>query len=217
MTDRISPRQFLESPGVADWRLVQGGGWVCGHFRTGSFGVGIALVGVIGQLADALDHPADVDLRPESVSVRLFSGETVGLSTLDLEMARQISAAARELDVSADPGAVQHVEVVLHALAPAEVRPFWRAVLGYAEVGDEGLIDPHRQGPSIWFQQTNAPRPERGRIHLVAYVPQDQAEARIAAALAAGGRVVSDADAPAWWTLADPVGNEVDVAVRTTG
>jgi len=34
--------------------------------------------------------------------------------------------------------------------------------------------------------------------------PYEQAEARIAAALAAGGRMVRDKFAPSWWTLADP-------------
>ena len=32
------------------------------------------------------------------------------------------------------------------------------------------------------------------------------------AALAAGGRMVRDEFAPAWWTLADPAGNEADIA-----
>jgi 4a-hydroxytetrahydrobiopterin dehydratase len=43
-------------------------------------------------------------------------------------------------------------------------------------------------------------------------VPPDQAEARVAAAIAAGGHLVSDEHAPEWWTLADAEGNEVDVA-----
>ena len=43
-------------------------------------------------------------------------------------------------------------------------------------------------------------------------VPHDQAEARVAAAIAAGGHLVTDEWAPAWWTLADAEGNEVDVA-----
>jgi 4a-hydroxytetrahydrobiopterin dehydratase len=34
----------------------------------------------------------------------------------------------------------------------------------------------------------------------------------VAAALAAGGRLVSDEHAPSWWTLADAEGNEADVA-----
>ena len=90
--------------------------------------------------------------------------------------------------------------------------PFWRAVLGYLEVGDEDLLDPHLEGPPFWFQQMDKPRPQRNRIHIDVYVPHDQAEARVAAAIAAGGRLVSDEHAPDWWTLADAEGNEVDVA-----
>ena len=58
----------------------------------------------------------------------------------------------------------------------------------------------------------DAPRPQRNRIHVDVWVPHDQAEARIAAAIEAGGRLVNDENAPAWWTLADAEGNEVDVA-----
>jgi 4a-hydroxytetrahydrobiopterin dehydratase len=85
-------------------------------------------------------------------------------------------------------------------------------VLGYRQVGDEDLLDPQARGPSIWFQQMDAPRPQRNRIHLDVFVPHDQAEARVAAALKAGGHLVNDEFAPAWWTLADAEGNEVDVA-----
>jgi len=213
MTDRISPRQFLASAGVEDWRVIWGGGWACAHFRTGSFGVGVALVRAIGKLAAAANHEPDVDLRPEAVVVRLFSGEHEGLSDRDVQLARQISAAARELGAPADPSAVQHVQVAIDALVTPEVRPFWRAVLGYQEVGEEDLLDPVRRGPSFWFQAMDAPRPQRNRIHIDVYVPHDQAQERIAAALAAGGRIVDDAHAPGWWTLADAEGNEVDLAI----
>jgi 4a-hydroxytetrahydrobiopterin dehydratase len=85
-------------------------------------------------------------------------------------------------------------------------------VLGYEEKGEDDLIDPRGRGPSIWFQPMDAPRPQRNRIHVDVAVPHDQAEARVAAAIAAGGRLVTDEWAPAWWTLADAEGNEVDVA-----
>ncbi len=85
-------------------------------------------------------------------------------------------------------------------------------MLGYQEWGDEDLLDPHRSGPSFWFEAMDAPRPQRNRIHIDISVPHDQAEARAAVALAAGGRLVSDEHAPAWWTLADAEGNEAGVA-----
>lgn len=209
MPEWITPRQFHESTGVADWRLLGNG--VSAHFRTGSFGAAVDLLEVIGELAAAARDP-DVDLRPAGVTVRLLGDEAHGLSRRDAELARDISTAARRLGMAADPGVVQDVQVTVDAVDIPAVRAFWGAVLGYREAGDEDLVDPRAHGPSFWFQRTDAARRERNRLHVDVFVPHDEAEARVAAGVAAGGRVVSDAHAPAWWTLADPEGNEVDVA-----
>jgi 4a-hydroxytetrahydrobiopterin dehydratase len=210
MTDQITPRQFHDADGVEDWRLLFEG--ACAHFRTGSFAAGVALVDAIGRLADAADHHPDVDLRYQGVTVRLWTHDVDGLSERDVKLARQISAAARELDVPADPTAVQTVQVAIDALVGPEVQPFWRALLGYRQEGAEDLVDPHGRGPSFWFQQMDAPRPQRNRMHIDVSVPHDQAEARVAAAIAAGGHLVTDQYAPAWWVLADAEGNEACVA-----
>jgi 4a-hydroxytetrahydrobiopterin dehydratase len=209
MTEPITPRQFNEAVGVGDWRWILGG--ACAHFRTGSFGAGVALVDAIGRLADAANQHPDVDVRSDSVRVRLREHDVDGLTERDVDLARQISAAARELDVPADPSAVQMVQVAIDALVRPQVMPFWRAVLGYREVGDEDLLDPHGRGPSFWFQDMDAPRPQRNRIHIDISVPHDQAEARVAAAIAAGGHLVTDEYAPSWWVLADAEGNEACV------
>src|SRR5690606_21689876 len=95
------------------------------------------------------------------------------------------------------------------------VRPFWRALMGYeprADSPEEDLVDPRDRGPGIWFERVEGPRSERNRMHVAVWVPPEQAEARVAAAVAAGGRVIFDALAPAWWTLADPEGNEADIS-----
>jgi 4a-hydroxytetrahydrobiopterin dehydratase len=210
MTEKIAPRQFHEAPGIEDWRVVFEG--ACAHFRTKSFAVGVALVDEIGRLADAANHHPDVDLRYAGVTVRLVTHDVDGLSEHDVALAQQISAAARELGVAADPTRVQTVQVAIDRLVAADVQPFWRAALGYQEAGDDDLVDPQGRGPSIWFQQMDEPRTVRNRIHVDISVPHDQAEARVAAAIAAGGNLVSDANAPAWWTLADAEGNEADVA-----
>jgi 4a-hydroxytetrahydrobiopterin dehydratase len=214
MTERITPGQFHEAAGVEDWRVLGEG--ACAFFRTGSFAASAQLVHAISQLAGLQDHHPDVDLRHEGVTVRLITitHDYYGLSERDVELARQISAAARELDMPADPTAVQTVQVTIDALVPPEVLPFWRAVLGYqnrSDSPDEDLIDPNGRGPSFWFQQMDAPRPQRNRIHLDVWVPHDQAEARVAAAIAAGGHLVTDQHAPEWWVLADAEGNEADV------
>jgi 4a-hydroxytetrahydrobiopterin dehydratase len=206
MSETITPQRFHE----VDWRVVRDD--ACALFRTGSFAASVALADAIGKFAEAANHHPDVDLRSDGVTVRLRTPTGGGLSEREVALARQISAAALELGASVDPTALQIVQVAIDALVLPDVMPFWRAVLGYREVGDEDLFDPQFQGPPFWFQQMDAPRPQRNRIHIDVSVPHDQAEARVAAALAAGGHVVSDENAPGWWTLADAEGNEVDVA-----
>src|SRR5688572_5102865 len=86
--------------------------------------------------------------------------------------------------------------------------PFWEAVLGYRRESTIALVDPLRIGPAFWFQQMDEPRPQRNRIHIDVTVAHDAAEERIAAAVAAGGRVIDAGAARAFWILADPEGNE---------
>jgi 4a-hydroxytetrahydrobiopterin dehydratase len=175
-------------------------------------------VQAIGALPGVEDHPPDVDLRPDGVTVRLvtYTEDHYGVSLRDLELARRISAAARDLGMEADPSAVQSVLVIPGAAAPVEVMPFWQALLGYerrSDSPDEDLVDRHNRGPAFWFERMRELRPDGGgAIHVAVWVPYDQAEARIAAALAAGGRMVRDRFAPSWWTLADAAGNECDVS-----
>ncbi|TXN32391.1 VOC family protein [Lacisediminihabitans profunda] len=210
MTTRISPRQFHASDGVEDWRVLFDGAKT--YFVTGSFAKGVELIEIIGRLADAANHHPDVDLRYSGVVVSLFTHDVGDISDRDVALAQRISAAAREIGVAADPSRVQTVQVSIDALVIPAVLPFWRAVLGYDTFGDEDVVDPLGRGPWVTFQQMDEPRPQRNRIHIDVSVPRDQAEARIAAALAAGGHIVTDAHAPHWWTLADSEGNEVDVA-----
>src|SRR5687767_11855905 len=144
MARSVTPRQFHEVEGVEDWRVVADG--VCAYFRTGSFAAGARLVEAISALPGLDDHPPDVDVRPDGVTVRLvtITQDDFGLTGRDLELARQISVVARELGVTADPSAVQTVFVSIDAFDLPTVKPFWRAVLGYVDRADspEDLIDP---------------------------------------------------------------------------
>ncbi|MEA2581223.1 MAG: 4a-hydroxytetrahydrobiopterin dehydratase [Actinomycetota bacterium] len=205
MSETVKSERFHEF----DWRVVRGD--AATHFRTGSFAAGLALVDAIGRLAETAGQHPDIDLRSDSVTVRLGK-QRDQLGERDVELAGQISAAASELGLSVDLSGLQIVQIAIDALVIPEVLPFWRAVLGYDPQDDADLLDPDLQGPPFWFQQMDAPRPQRNRIHIDLYIPHDQAEARVAAALAAGGHVVKDENAPGWWTLADAEGNEVDVA-----
>jgi len=216
VSDHISPKQFRESDGVEDWRVVGDG--ANAYFRTGSFAAGARLVQAISALPGVDDLQPDVDLRHDGVTVRMvaFIEGYGGMIQGHVEMARNISAAARKLGLSADPSAVQSLLVIPGATDRAKVMPFWRAVLGYEPRRDspaEDLVDPHGRGVPFWFEQMREPRPDGGgAIHIAVWVPHEKAEARIAAALAAGGRLVRDTFAPSWWTLADAAGNEADIA-----
>jgi 4a-hydroxytetrahydrobiopterin dehydratase len=210
---RLTAAQFSASPGVADWRVLWGAGYASARFMTGSLAAGLALVTAIGELAATAGHDPDVDLRPESVTVRLCTASVRGLTSRDADLGSEISAVAARLRAPADPVALQHLQVAIDVMDIAKVRPFWQAVLGYELADDADLFDVHRQGSTFWFQQMESPRTGRNRLHIDIYVPHDQVRARIDAALAAGGRIVSDAHAPEWWTLADPEGNEADLAI----
>ena len=119
MTDQVTPqlprgRRRLGLAGASKERAPT--------FRTRSLSAGVALLDAIGRLADAANHHPDVDLRYAGVTVRLVSHDIDGLSERDVELARQISAVAHELDVDADPTAVQTVQVSIDALAPRSGR-----------------------------------------------------------------------------------------------
>jgi 4a-hydroxytetrahydrobiopterin dehydratase len=216
MSDYISPSQFHEAEGVEDWRLTSEG--ATAFFRTRSFAESATFVQAISELPEVEGHRPAVDVRHDGVTVHTitYSDEYFGPSRRDVELARQISAVAGRLALRADPSAVQSLLIVPGATDITEVMPFWRAVLGYEprrDSPDEDLVDPHDRGPAFWFEQMEEPRGDGGgAIHVAVWVPYEQAEARVAAALAAGGRLVRDEFAPAWWTLADAAGNEADIA-----
>lgn len=128
-----------------------------------------------------------------------------------VELARRISSAADGLGLVANPSAVQHVQLAFDATDRPAVMAFWRAALGYVPVSDADLIEPNLIGPPAWFQDKEH-RPPRNRIHIDVSVPHDQAQARVDAVIAAGGRVLGDRYSPAWVSLIDPEGNVADIA-----
>ncbi len=205
----LSPEAF-DAHHTGDWRFVLGG--VEATFRAGSFERAAAFASAIAAAAEAAEHHPDIDIRyPDRVRVRLTTHASGGVTTADLELAERISAVAIEdgVDIEpADDGGSQMIELCIDTMDESAIRPFWAAVMGYVVAGDGALADPHRQGWAIWFQQMDEPRTERNRFHVDVSVPHDVAEQRIAAALAAGGRLVSDARSKAFWILADAEGNE---------
>ena len=208
--ERTTAKAFHEAAGVEDWRVLFWGAYA--HYRLGSFAEGARFVAAIAEVADAVGHFPDVDLRPEGVTIRSFSQEDGGLSERDIELARRISDVARTFKLKPDPSQLQVVGIAVAQDAGADVRPFWTAALGYKNLGEEDAIDRQRRNPHLWFHELNPPKPGRGRVHIDVSVPADQAQARVDAALAAGGRLADDSDAPKGWTLASPENHGVDIA-----
>jgi 4a-hydroxytetrahydrobiopterin dehydratase len=175
-------------------------------------------VQAISELPGVEDHRPGVDVRHDGVTVHTitYTEDYFGPSQRDVALARQVSAAARQLGLAADPAGIQSLLIIPGATDITNVMPFWRAILGYEprrDSPDEDLVDPHERGAPFWFEQMQEPRGDGGgAIHVAIWVPYEQAEARVAAALAAGGRMVRDEFAPSWWTLADVAGNEADIA-----
>jgi 4a-hydroxytetrahydrobiopterin dehydratase len=207
---KLTARQASEAEGLGDWRVLLRS--LQTSFVTGSMAKGVELVARIGAAADEANHHPDLTVTYGRVHVVLTTHDTGGLSTRDVELARTISAVAAELGATADPQAATQLEVAIDALDIPAVKPFWEAVLGYRSSGDDECVDPYGRAPAFWFQQMDAPRPQRNRIHVDVTVPHDVAADRIAAALAAGGTLLSDDHAPAYWVLADPEGNEACIS-----
>ena len=214
MVTKLSSSQFHDRTDLPDWRIVLRR--IEARFRATSFDAAAAFIAQVAHVADEVGHHPDVDLRyPAYVHVTLTTHATNSLTDADVALATTISALAAQAGLTTEPLSALGVEVAIDAIDIDAVRPFWKAVLGYNDepASEDGgqitaLVDPLRIGPAFWFQQMDKPRPQRNRIHLDVIVPHDVAEQRIAAAVAAGGRVVSHKRARAFWVLADSEGNE---------
>lgn len=211
----LTRREASEAVADQGWRFVLGTLRTSVPVTSLAEAATIAVRAVEACGADADEH-LRLDLRPNHVSLTLRPRAFGGVTARDTELAGRITEALHLLGGTTTARSVQEWEIAIDALDIASVRPFWKAVLGYTdETGKHGpedrLVDPLRQGPAIWFQRMTEPRPQRNRIHFDISVPHDEAPGRIAAALAAGGHLVSEEWAPSFWVLADREGNEVCV------
>jgi 4a-hydroxytetrahydrobiopterin dehydratase len=240
---RLSRPEASDAVTEIGWRYVLGEFRT--QVLTGSLPLAADVAARAAAVAGAQGH-LRMDVRADRVLLSLQTAEISWVTPLDVELARRISTVVEEfrLDTTsgigagsesesesglglglglglgsgsgADSRSVQGIEVGIDAMDIGAIRPFWKAVLGYADEpgrpgSQGGLVDPLGQGPAVWFQQMDAPRPQRNRIHFDVSVPHDEAHLRIAAAVAAGGRLINDAQAPAFWVLADAEGNEACV------
>ncbi|WP_435586544.1 4a-hydroxytetrahydrobiopterin dehydratase [Micromonospora aurantiaca (nom. illeg.)] len=206
----LTGEQVAEA-GLDGWTYLLGA--LQTRIRTPDFAAGLALVAAVGAEAERVDHHPDLDLRYTHVDVRLWSHDAGGVTGRDLRLARTIAALAADAGLTLSAAGLARLELALDTPEHAVVLPFWRAVLAWqAPDGlgpdDDEVRDPDGVLPTVWFQRSGRDEP-RQRWHPDVWVDPAEVEARIAAALAAGGTLVSDAEAPSFWVLADPDGNRV--------
>lgn len=210
----LTRRQASDAVTGLGWRFVLGELQAVVPVRSSGQAVDVA-ARAVAAAGPGGDRHLHLDLRADRVLLtvrRPGSRPTAAETALAARVAAALGEAGYAVDAMAGPErAAQALEIAIDALDIAAVRPFWQAVLGYVVQPDGSLADPYGQGPAVWFQQMDAPRPQRNRIHLDVSVPHDEADRRVAAALAAGGRLVHDGEAPAFRVLADPEGNEACV------
>ncbi|HET9060795.1 MAG TPA: 4a-hydroxytetrahydrobiopterin dehydratase [Acidimicrobiales bacterium] len=202
----------VRQAGIDDWRQMRA--QIKARFRTGDFVTGLALVNAIGEAAEAANHHPDITLTYTDVIVELSSHDVHGITDRDLDLARRISACAAELGIEADVSGLTQLELGLNTGHGEELAPFYAALLGVDIVRGEP-VDKSGQVPTIWWQDPHdtdqsLALPEQQfqqRWHFDVWVPQDEAPHRLQAVLDAGGRLVSEVAAPAYWVVEDADGN----------
>jgi 4a-hydroxytetrahydrobiopterin dehydratase len=172
----------------------------------------------IGATAEEANHHPDVSLTYPEVIVTLSSHDVGGITSRDIDLARRISEHAAELGAESDTAGLTQLEPGLDTES-TQLGAFYAALLG-ADLVDGEPVDPSGQVPGLWFQlpHEEGPKlPERDleqRWHFDVWVPVDEGERRVRAAVAAGGSLVSDAAAPSYWVLEDADGNRHCVCTR---
>ncbi len=203
-------RRFLSErergQGLDDWVVVHGG--ATAFFATEGLLPAAALAHGIAEVAREASTQPLLSLIEHGLSVRL-TRDVWHLDDEHIELARSISAVAAAHGAPADRAAVREVQVAVSA-RPAEIDlPFWRTVLGYVPCSDDNGVDELGLNSTVWMQELAPERPLRHAMHIDVSVARDRVDDLLQAAIAAGGRVVSDENAPEHWVLSDSAGNKV--------
>ena len=202
-------RDFVGAEGLGDWAGLHGG--AAAMFRVGSVREAARLAEAIGEIPGLEGSGTVLTITDAGLTVRL-TRDMWQLEPRHVDLARAVSAVAREHGAIADRAAIQEVQLAIAAKPDAVDVGFWRAVLGYAPMADDNAVDPLGHGSTVWMQDLPEAKPLRHAMHVDVSVPREHAKARLEAALAAGGRIVDDSEAPKSWILADRAGNRVCIA-----
>lgn len=215
----------IAAAALEDWRkLAQG---LHARYVVADLAAGARLLAAVADLDEDLGDHLRATVGDGCVDLKLISLDAVytdgdgdehvveWVTQRDVDLARRISAVAAELGARADTSGIVNIELALDTAHEEQVGPFWSALLtGGQEALGRGTIggdvrDAAGRVPYLWFQETEEHETPRQRFHLDVFVPREHADARIAAAVAAGGEVVSEEDG--FTILADPDGNKACV------
>jgi 4a-hydroxytetrahydrobiopterin dehydratase len=207
-------QEFLAADGVDDWVILHGGATAV--FRVPSLGEAAQLAEAVAQVPGLEGSGTLLTIADGRLSVRLTRG-VFRLEERHIALARAVSATARAHGAVADQTGAQEVQLTIAAKPDAVDVGFWRAVLGYTGLDDDNAIDPLGHSSTVSMQELDPAKPLRHAMHVDVSVAREHVGARLAAAVAAGGRIVDDADAPVGWILADRAGNRVCITAWPDG
>jgi 4a-hydroxytetrahydrobiopterin dehydratase len=199
-------REFLAAEGVEDWVVLHGGATAV--FRVASLGDAARLAVVVSEAPGVEGSGMRLTLGDGRLTVRL-TRDLWELELRHIPLARGVSSVARAHGAVADRASAQEVQLAIAAKREAIDVGFWRAVLGYVPMADDNAVDPLGHGSTVWMQELDEAKPLRHAMHVDVSVAREHVEARLEAAVAAGGRIVDESRAPSSWTLADRAGNRV--------
>jgi 4a-hydroxytetrahydrobiopterin dehydratase len=226
--DMLRSAQIAEA-GLTDWRkLAQG---LHARYVVPDFTTGARFVAAVGEAGDAVGHHPRVAMGKGYVDLELVSDDAVyrddegtehvveWVTQQDVDLARRITEVAAGQGLAADPAAVSELELGVDTARSAGIAPVWAALLtgtadsqGRGSPSDE-VRDATGRVPNLWFG--DPVEGEAQRVHLEVYVAPEAVEQRIAAAVAAGGTVVDDSEAPSLTVVADQDGNRGVICVDT--
>jgi len=213
--ERLGNQQVLDE-GLVDWRkLAQA---LHARYLIPNYPAAAAFVSALAEVAESQDHHPDLRLAAGTVDVSLCTHEDgLWVTQKDVTMARTISEIAKDMGLTPDPGAVTQLEIGLDTAHEDQLSPFWSVLLtGSADNKIyDSIFDPSGRVPGLWFQGTDEHDTPRQRWHFDLWLAPEVADDRIVAAVASGGCIVDDSEAPSFTVLADPDGNRVCICTAT--
>ena len=207
--NRLSTQDVLDA-GLDDWRkLAQA---LHTRYRIADFTAGAAFVAAVAEAAEAAGHHPDLKIISGVVDVSLCTHEDgLWITQQDIDLAEKISQIARQQGLTPEPAVVAQLEIALDTANEDRIAPFWSVLLTGSPDNKiyDSVFDPTSRVPNLWFQGTDERPTPRQRWHFDLWLAPEAAADRIMAAVAAGGSVVDDSEAPSFTVLADPDGNRV--------